>query len=555
LLLARVAALLLLAAAFARPYVLGTTPGRLRVVAVDRSFSMGGQGRFERALGLALDAVNADADRGDRIAVLAFDDRAEVVAVPGSAADARAAIQTLKPGFGATRYKPVFDKALELAAGAGGRLVIVTDLQRTGWEGDPGAALPPEWELDLRDIGDATVNTGVTSIKVEADRVVASVHNSGTSAQSGRVRAALDGREVSGAPYSVEAGATVDVPILWRAPTSGALAVSIDDPAGLPADNTRYASLESRRTAKALVVSSGGSSGLYFFRALETSAGEDAGFDAIVVQGSRVGSLTDVSSHAVVVLLSTRGLDRKGREALAAYVRSGGGLFVAASPDFDVSVLATIVGGQPPLSAVELRDKRPLTFAATDLRHPIFRPFGGLVANLGQIRFDRAWLVKPEGWQVMARFTDGTPALLERSEGTGRVVLFASDVDRRWNDLPLHPAFVPFAIESARYVASARHQTRDYTVGQAPAGTEPQPGVYRTGSNQQVVTVNVDAREASRARITADSFDSLVQRSVSRSEGAGEVQAQQTEGQQNYWRYGLLLMISALVAESFVGRS
>src|SRR4029453_2455947 len=43
LLAARVAALLLLAAAFARPYIAGAaaTPGRIRIVAVDRSFSMG----------------------------------------------------------------------------------------------------------------------------------------------------------------------------------------------------------------------------------------------------------------------------------------------------------------------------------------------------------------------------------------------------------------------------------------------------------------------------------------------------------------------------------
>src|SRR6476619_961046 len=41
LLAARVVALLLLAAAFARPYVQGATPGAsLRIVAVDRSYSM-----------------------------------------------------------------------------------------------------------------------------------------------------------------------------------------------------------------------------------------------------------------------------------------------------------------------------------------------------------------------------------------------------------------------------------------------------------------------------------------------------------------------------------
>jgi hypothetical protein len=33
------------------------------------------------------------------------------------------------------------------------------------------------------------------------------------------------------------------------------------------------------------------------------------------------------------------------------------------------------------------------------------------------------------------------------------------------------------------------------------------------------------------------------------------MQAQQTESQQSYWQYGLVLMIATLVAESVVGRA
>ena len=50
LLAARVAALLLLAAAFARPYLRAATPGPLRLVAIDRSYSMGAPGVFAAAL-------------------------------------------------------------------------------------------------------------------------------------------------------------------------------------------------------------------------------------------------------------------------------------------------------------------------------------------------------------------------------------------------------------------------------------------------------------------------------------------------------------------------
>src|SRR5688572_12291085 len=59
LLAARVTALLLLAAAFARPYAKGTEAAAapLRIVAIDRSFSMSAPGRFERAAELARGAI------------------------------------------------------------------------------------------------------------------------------------------------------------------------------------------------------------------------------------------------------------------------------------------------------------------------------------------------------------------------------------------------------------------------------------------------------------------------------------------------------------------
>ena len=86
---ARVAALVLLAGSFARPYFAGApSTGRTTVVAIDRSFSMAAPARFERARALAREAV--DQSQEDRIALVAFDDRAEVVSASGTAADARA---------------------------------------------------------------------------------------------------------------------------------------------------------------------------------------------------------------------------------------------------------------------------------------------------------------------------------------------------------------------------------------------------------------------------------------------------------------------------------
>jgi hypothetical protein len=144
--------------------------------------------------------------------------------------------------------------------------------------------------------------------------------------------------------------------------------------------------------------------------------------------------------------------------------------------------------------------------------------------------------------------------LLERAHGAGRVVLFASDLDRQWNDFPLHPGFVPFAIEALRYVGGDRRQARDYTVAQAPSGTPPVPGVYRDAGDRPFA-VNVDTRESALDRMDIAAFEGMVPRSQQKASQAAEIQARQAESRQSYWQYGLALLIATLVAESVVGRA
>ena len=198
LLAARVAALLLLAAAFARPYVssAASTASAVRIVAVDRSFSMSAPGRFAHALELARQEMD-EAGPGERVAVIAFDDGADVVAGPGAAGEARAALAGLQTGFGGTRYGPLVAKAAEVADGAPGRLVIVTDLQRTGWEDEPRAVVPRLLQVVVKDAGAPPANVAVTAIRVERDRVLASIRNSARETKSGPVRVEREGRTVA----------------------------------------------------------------------------------------------------------------------------------------------------------------------------------------------------------------------------------------------------------------------------------------------------------------------------------------------------------------------
>jgi hypothetical protein len=517
---------------------------------------------------LARDAI-AQA-QGDRVALVAFDERADVVSPPGTAADARAALAGVAPGSGATRYAAAFDKAAELLADeATARLVIVTDLQRSGFD-EFSAVLPEGIDLQVRDAGAAETNLSVTDATIDRRQIVATLHNFGTRPRTTDVRAMADDRALPTRRVTVGAGEALDVAFEAAADVRR-LRASIDDPDGYAADNERFALAEARTLPRILIVGGGpaATNGFYLSRALLAEAEEGAAdFDVRTVTGGAFAAMPAdrVREQSVIMLLSTHGLDRRAGDTLRVFLEGGGGVFIAAGQDVDPAVVSILFGWQPPLAPRDLRNAGVL--AATDLRHPVFRPFDAVAANLGQVVVDRAWQIDgAPGWRVVAQYTNGGTALAERapfdvaqgrsfdgsqgSSGAGRLLLFTSDVDRHWNDFPLNAAFVPFAQEVVRYLGAKPPAVSSYVVADAPAGVAPRAGLVAAGN--RMLAINVDPRESSVEHVTPAEFQALVLRSSGASQPRTVRLAERTEGQQNYWWYGLLLMAGALVLEALIG--
>ena len=191
--------------------------------------------------------------------------------------------------------------------------------------------------------------------------------------------------------------------------------------------------------------------------------------------------------------------------------------------------------------------------APDDARHPIFRPLAG-GGSLGNATFSRIAQVKPGVTaQTLARYSDGSAALVDEAAGQGRVVLLASDLNNSWNDLPVQPAFVPFLHETLRYLATDRGGRNDYIVGELPGNLGAAPGAV-TLSDGRRVAVNVDPRESDPSAMSADAFSRAIARLNVRSLTEAATAARGREDSQRLWQYGLLLMILSLAAESVIGR-
>jgi hypothetical protein len=562
----RIATLVLLAFAFARPFFpsgaalasSGTT-----IVALDTSFSLSAPGRFERARQLAKDAITK-APTSDNVGVVTFADEAEIAAKPG--ADrvlAASAIDRATVGFGATRYRAALSAAVQALAGRPGTIVVVTDLQESGWDAGDRASIPESAKIEVLDVGEPPPNFAMVEVRALPDRLVATVRNAAPRARDARLHLTIDGRPAGDVSVSVAANQSADA-VFAGPPRGRAAAVAIDDRDGLQADNARYAVLQGGAPPSILLVTGSGDVGrdaFYVQQALSAGGAAANGYQVTGISAATLAS-TDADAlapHPAVLLLSTRGLERRGREALASYARSGGGLLIAAGPEVDGEVVADVLGQGSTLRVVSTPGARPSprVLAPADARHPVFQRFAGTTATFGLVTFQQAARISGAECQTLARFTTGETALLECPAGDGRALVLASDLDNRWNDFPLHASFVPFLHEAMRYLGSGRARAVEYVVADAPAAAKHTPGVVtvpaeRPGAAPRTIAVNVDPREADPARLSADDFQSAVTRLKDAGQSDARVEARQQEDRQHLWQYALAAMAALLVVEGLL---
>jgi hypothetical protein len=566
LLVLRVTALVLLAGAFARPYVAGrllAADTAVTVVAIDRSFSLSAPGVFERARALGAAAVK-EAPATHAVALVAFDETADIVAAPTTDRGAlAAAIGALAPGNNGTQYGAALTRIAEVLGPRPGNVVLVTDLQQAGWRGTPRGGLPEDVEVQIRRVETPVRNLAVSSAARRGARVAATVQNFGLEPRTSDLTLAIDGTEAARMSVTLPPQAVVPVTFDAQVPAAGTAAVSVADEGGMPADDVRYVVLDPAGATRILVLvadptSSGG--GLYVERALGV-ADQGGAFTVTVLDGRALSSWTpeQLAREHAVVLLGTRTLDRRGRELVAGYLSRGGSGLVTAGPDLDVPTLGDLLGSEPGVAAdPQALGTAGATLVLEDTRHPILRPFATPAAALGDVPFQQYRTVDEGGRRVLARFAGGPAALLEQPRPAGRLLLFASDLDNRWNRFPLSPAFVPFVVETARYLTEAHRQPQSWVLPSVPAGVPATPGVHalpQTAAEPgRRVAVNVSSEESNPAPISQEEFLAAIPRVTRTTQPDVAAEARKAEDDQRLWQWGLVVMFLALAGEGLVGR-
>ena len=569
----RVGTLLLLAFAFARPFLVSgaTVAGGTTVVAVDVSSSMSAREQFERARQLATDAVDR-AGLNDAVAVVSFADGAQIVSQPSAdRSAAKSAIKALQPGAGRTRYRAGINAAVDLLRGRQGHVIVVTDLQATGWDPGDHIDVPSSVTLDVADTGAQPANLAVTGIRVSAEHVVGTLTNTGDMEATVRVvlRAgtAQAAANASNAPIagetSVPVAAHETATVSFPQPKGQWAALTVEDQRGALADNSRFVVLDDTARPTVLAITTAGDlsrEAFYLQQALEAGRGDGGSY---VVQGAAAGDLASwnqarFDALAAVFLTSTRALEHHGRDLLSTYLKHGGGMIVAAGPDLDGDVVQEILGG-PKLSIAAAASgpagqSATRTWGPSDVRHPVVKAFGTAQGALGLVRFRSVASLRTTDCPVLARFTTGELALVECASGSGRALILASDLDNRGNDFPLHATFVPFLHESVRYLTNGRKHASDVFVADAPGGSSPVPGIATVGSGEtaSLVAINIDPAEVESGRLSPEQFRSPVSVVGSSAQSGDTSQEREQEERQHIWQYVLAAVLVFMMAESWV---
>ena len=620
LMLLRCLALLLIVIAFTRPFFTGgssaqatSTAGGATVILLDNSLSMRRENLFAEAQRRAEGAID-EARSDEQIAVLSFDKRYAVInRFTNDKNRLVTAVKTLSAGWDGTDYEQALRGAEsllgEIQTSGPKRIVMISDFQAPGWrQATATFKLSNNTQLTTLDVsGNAPApNVAITNVEARGvvfgqkylDNLAVHVSNfSDTPRDHVQIDFQINEQTVEKRDISLNSRDSRVIEFTGFNLNDGANRCTIDISSDAFApDNRFYFTLRRQTPAKALIVEGatrGRSDSLHLQSALTTN--DDLPFTFNLKSAGTVDPAS-IPEQALVILNDPGPINSALADALTKFVNAGGQIIISTGPQTQVESFNQSLAQITPATLREaVQTKGGDSAAITDVKfdHPIFEVFqqSGRLAAANVVGYYRS---EPRtNATVLARFEDGSPALVEAVTGKGRVLLFTSSLGPSWNDLPLTPLYLPFIHQIVRYVGT-REENSWYGLGETftvrkdgeaappappaidtPAGarlnegratpdgellvTAREPGFYRLRYNSQpgFAAVNIDGAEGDFTKINFQEFVAGVTGGAGGAEGAAanlNLSGQEVEAKQRVWWSLLLIALVLLLVESILAR-
>ena len=591
----RTALLLLIAGAFAKPFLdraptaappvgAGTT-----LIVLDTSVSMGRGDAFAEAKATAARLID---DAPSDALVLAVTAAGELKVAAEASTDrsphqrviADATLDSERLAYG-----PLMAQVERLAETLAAPLTVhlISDFQASATPAqfaeliaDGVATFTPHLVGD----GDAR-NWWVESVRTSASGIDVVINHQGPEAATVDVRLELEGLAPTTETVAGTGRHSLSFSDLALDPGQHRFSISLDANDDLAADDRWFGVLAVAAPAPVPVVSTNpdGLPATYLEAAIESFDASD--FEA---QMLAVGEFDTriLDRHPWIIVDNLAQIDDAFESDLSRYLQSGGNVLAfAGEPSGGVATL--------PLTGHELE--------AANLGHDLSdgaRRF----SSIGQVDVQHPSLAGTEGWhrvnvtrsvpivasgddEVLIRLDSGEPLLIERALGDGRLLLMLSPLDNRASDLPVHPVFVGFMLEAANYLSGRTPTKRAYLAGEnlalslvgSTAGqvVDPdgetvlsladtaraqmirlnKPGIYAvyTQTGETLVATNIDPRESDLSRIPEETLVRWQELTFDDSEATGPAPTIGAAQPLELWPWLLLLLAVVFIAESSLG--
>jgi hypothetical protein len=613
LLLLRCLAILLIVLAFTRPFFSGSGSAKESssasavVLLIDNSLSMRREQLFAEAKRRAESTID-NVRAGDQLALMSFGKRYEVISrFTTDRNNLRLGVSSINPGWEGTDYEQALRGAeslfRELKINGPKQIVLISDFQASGWS--PAGAtfkLSNDIKLMTLDVGGDNPPPNVAVTKVEAraevfgqkylDNIAVQINNfSDTPRDHLQVDFQMNDQTVEKRDISLDArdSRTIEFSGFNLAEGANRCAIEISSGDFVP-DNRFYFTISREPQAKALVVENASrdrGDSIYLLSALNMN--DDLPFTFTLKTAGTVDP-TSIPEYSLIILNDAGSLSAALGQSLTRFVEAGGQLIISTGPHTDASTMNSLLDNVLPAVLRESQARAGESVAISDVKfdHPIFEVFreGG---RLTAAHINGYLRTEPRAnATVLARYEDGSPALVESAVGKGRVLLFTSSLGTSWNDLPLTPLYLPFIHQMVRYTGG-NHQNSWYGLGQtftvekdaegsAPSVDSPtgarlvenrltpegdllvtgrEPGFYRLryASRPGFIAVDVDGAEGDFRKIDFGEFLAGVTGApgnLESSETNRKSSSEEVEARQRIWWPLLFVALILLLAESLL---
>ncbi|NQT93950.1 MAG: BatA domain-containing protein, partial [Lentisphaerae bacterium] len=512
LLVLRVLAVMLIVVVFARPVsrkrthaVVGT--GTHRMIVLDASYSMlAGETQatsWDRALAATRELVGSWG-RGERWSLYligrqprwAVDDEAVV-----SPEQSQAVIDALEPAETSASLAQSLNTVLKKVEGRPTEVYIVADAQAATWRGVDQITIAPTANVRffwIHPPSPGDQNLAVTRLQLSHDRILVrhpcralvTVRNYGTEpVENAELEILVDGAFSSREQVSLLPGqeTIVGTDVVFDEAGSHAVTARLRKDV-LDFDNAASAGVDVTSALSAFVLRDPdrthkfASSWAFLDLAAKVMSRKDEDDAPLFVGGllsirllETIDEPDALAGADIVVLDGGCTLTPERVQALGAHVKRGGGLILAADDTIDLKTWNDQLGpaGLLPARLVAIRREalggdRFRTLGRTGLDHPALKSLE--TTDDGDIAVSRlySWtdLADPvDGARVLARFADGQPFAVERLSGPGSVILLATGLNSRNNNLIVREFTFPLLLNLFCQAASGSLYPRTVPCG------------------------------------------------------------------------------------------